>query len=37
MHTITYDPLYLFINGNWLAAEDRDSAAVVNPANGGKG
>jgi succinate-semialdehyde dehydrogenase/glutarate-semialdehyde dehydrogenase len=32
MHT--YDPLYLFINGLWLAAAGRDTSAVVNPANG---
>lgn len=31
MHT--YDPLYLFINGQWLAAAGRDTSAVVNPAN----
>ena len=34
MQTTTYDPLYLFINGAWLAAADRDTAAVVNPATG---
>src|ERR1700760_3459877 len=30
--TASYDPLYLFIDGKWLAAEGRDTAAVVNPA-----
>lgn len=34
MQTTTYDPLYLFINGAWLAAAGRDTAAVVNPATG---
>ncbi|MDE1185955.1 MAG: NAD-dependent succinate-semialdehyde dehydrogenase [Pantoea sp.] len=34
MQTQTYDPLYLFINGTWLAADHRDTAPVVNPANG---
>ncbi|WP_313684083.1 NAD-dependent succinate-semialdehyde dehydrogenase [Pantoea sp.] len=34
MQTPTYDPLYLFINGTWLAADHRDTAPVVNPANG---
>lgn len=34
MHTQQYDSLYLFINGQWLAAEDRDTSAVINPANG---
>lgn len=29
-----YDPLYLFIGGQWLAAQDRATAAVVNPATG---
>jgi len=29
-----YDPLYLFINGDWLDAGERDTAAVVNPADG---
>ncbi|NYE63409.1 succinate-semialdehyde dehydrogenase/glutarate-semialdehyde dehydrogenase [Duganella sp. 1224] len=32
MHT--YDPLYLFIQGRWLGADGRDTAAVVNPASG---
>ncbi|PYC06660.1 NAD-dependent succinate-semialdehyde dehydrogenase [Pseudomonas koreensis] len=27
-----YDPLYLFIGGQWLTAQDRATAAVVNPA-----
>lgn len=29
-----YDPLYLFIDGQWLTAQDRATAAVVNPATG---
>ncbi len=29
-----YDPLYLFIGGQWLTAQDRATAAVVNPATG---
>ncbi|MBV7534977.1 NAD-dependent succinate-semialdehyde dehydrogenase [Duganella sp. sic0402] len=29
-----YDPLYLFINGAWLEAGERDTAAVINPADG---
>lgn len=32
MQNDNYDSLYLFINGNWLAAEHRDTVAVVNPA-----
>lgn len=27
-----YDSLYLFINGEWIAARERDTAPVVNPA-----
>lgn len=27
-----YDPLYLFIDGEWLDAEERATAAVINPA-----
>ena len=27
-----YDPLYLFINGEWIGAGERDTAGVVNPA-----
>ncbi|NIE63405.1 NAD-dependent succinate-semialdehyde dehydrogenase [Burkholderia sp. Ax-1719] len=27
-----YDSLYLFINGEWIAASERDTARVVNPA-----
>uniref|UniRef100_E1T933 Aldehyde Dehydrogenase n=1 Tax=Burkholderia sp. (strain CCGE1003) TaxID=640512 RepID=E1T933_BURSG len=27
-----YDSLYLFINGEWIAAGERDTAPVVNPA-----
>jgi succinate-semialdehyde dehydrogenase/glutarate-semialdehyde dehydrogenase len=34
MQTPTYDPLYLFINGAWLEAANRDTSAVINPANG---
>ena len=34
MQTQQYDPLYLFINGQWLTAEDRDTLAVINPASG---
>ncbi|MCA1325216.1 NAD-dependent succinate-semialdehyde dehydrogenase [Herbaspirillum sp. alder98] len=34
MQSIHYDPLYLFINGAWLGAGERDTAAVINPANG---
>lgn len=30
----SYDSLYLFINGAWLTADDRDTAVVVNPATG---
>lgn len=29
-----YDPLYLFINGQWLDAGQRDTSPVVNPATG---
>ncbi len=29
-----YDPLYLFIGGQWLTAQDRATAAVANPATG---
>lgn len=31
---VTYDPLYLFIGGEWLPAGDRDTAPVINPADG---
>lgn len=34
MQTQQYDPLYLFINGHWLSAENRDTSAVINPASG---
>ncbi|MET3446714.1 NAD-dependent succinate-semialdehyde dehydrogenase [Ralstonia sp. 1138] len=27
-----YDPLYLFINGEWITAGERDTAPVINPA-----
>ncbi|WP_122664804.1 NAD-dependent succinate-semialdehyde dehydrogenase [Pseudomonas viridiflava] len=30
----SYDPLYLFIGGEWIDAQGRDTAAVVNPAIG---
>ena len=30
--TIPYDPLYLFIDGEWIDHEGRATAAVVNPA-----
>ncbi|UVM30028.1 NAD-dependent succinate-semialdehyde dehydrogenase [Pseudomonas sp. B21-021] len=30
----SYDPLYLFIGGEWLNAEGRETVAVVNPATG---
>lgn len=30
----SYDPLHLFIGGEWISAEGRDTAAVVNPATG---
>lgn len=30
----SYDPLYLFIGGEWMSAEGRASAPVVNPATG---
>lgn len=33
MTNVTYDPLYLFINGVWLSAENRDTSAVMNPAS----
>jgi succinate-semialdehyde dehydrogenase/glutarate-semialdehyde dehydrogenase len=28
----SYDPLYLFIDGEWLPADGRDTAPVINPA-----
>jgi succinate-semialdehyde dehydrogenase/glutarate-semialdehyde dehydrogenase len=28
----SYDPLYLFIDGEWIPADDRDTAPVINPA-----
>jgi len=34
MQAITYDPLYLFINGKWVDAAERDTSAVVNPSTG---
>ncbi|WP_042860561.1 NAD-dependent succinate-semialdehyde dehydrogenase [Dickeya sp. NCPPB 3274] len=34
MKTTTYDPLYLFINGDWLEAGNRDTVSVINPATG---
>lgn len=32
MQTTPYDSLYLFINGTWLEAEERDTVAVINPS-----
>jgi succinate-semialdehyde dehydrogenase/glutarate-semialdehyde dehydrogenase len=32
MHNHQYDPLYLFIDGNWIEAGNRDTVAVINPA-----
>ncbi|MEN3751972.1 hypothetical protein ABC733_02415 [Mangrovibacter sp. SLW1] len=32
MQTTPYDSLYLFINGTWLDAEERDTVAVINPS-----
>ncbi len=29
-----YDALYLYIDGEWISAEGRDTSAVVNPATG---
>ncbi|QNB07894.1 NAD-dependent succinate-semialdehyde dehydrogenase [Herbaspirillum frisingense] len=34
MQKFSYDPLYLFINGNWLEAGQRDTVPVINPATG---
>lgn len=34
MTTLQYDSLYLFIAGEWLSAERRDTSPVINPANG---
>jgi succinate-semialdehyde dehydrogenase/glutarate-semialdehyde dehydrogenase len=34
MQPLTYDQLYLFIDGAWLAAASRDTAPVINPATG---
>lgn len=34
MRPLTYDQLYLFIDGAWLAAASRDTAPVINPATG---
>jgi len=34
MQTPSYDPLYLFINGCWESAGERDTSPVINPANG---
>lgn len=28
----SYEPLYLFIDGKWIAAQERETAPVVNPA-----
>lgn len=32
MQSKHYDSLYLFINGNWISADGRETAAVTNPA-----
>ena len=32
MQNHQYDPLYLFIDGNWIEAGNRDTVAVINPA-----
>ncbi|ELH8609756.1 NAD-dependent succinate-semialdehyde dehydrogenase [Enterobacter asburiae] len=32
MQNHQYDPLYLFIDGNWIEASNRDTVAVINPA-----
>lgn len=32
MQSNQYDPLYLFINGQWIDAGSRDTVAVINPA-----
>ena len=32
MQNHQYDPLYLFIDGNWIDAGNRDTVAVINPA-----
>jgi succinate-semialdehyde dehydrogenase/glutarate-semialdehyde dehydrogenase len=29
-----YDPLYLYLGGQWVSAEGRDTSAVVNPSTG---
>ena len=34
MQKYKYDQLYLFINGVWLEAGNRDTSAVINPATG---
>lgn len=34
MTTHKYDALYLFIAGNWVAADGRNTVPVTNPANG---
>jgi len=31
-----YDPLYLFIDGEWIAANERETAPVINPATTGE-
>jgi acyl-CoA reductase-like NAD-dependent aldehyde dehydrogenase len=32
MQNHQYDPLYLFIDGDWIEAGNRDTVAVINPA-----
>lgn len=32
MQNYQYDPLYLFIDGHWIDADNRDTVAVINPA-----
>lgn len=32
MQNHQYDPLYLFVDGNWIEAGNRDTVAVINPA-----
>lgn len=34
MNTTTYGPLYLFLAGEWVPADTRDTSPVVNPADG---
>lgn len=34
MNTTTYGPLHLFLAGEWVPADTRDTAPVINPADG---